>query len=134
MARPKGPDRAALSARGVTLAENEAGSYTLTCGQCGATWDVAPAGGRLPAGYWHCPNACNTAQPAARQPRAALAVPTDLASVPAILTPAEAAALLRVSENTVKDWARAGDLPGAFKLGKVWRVERDALLAHIRAG
>lgn len=54
--------------------------------------------------------------------------------MPAILTSEEAAALLRIAETTVKDLARAGELPGAFKLGKFWRVERDALLAAILGG
>lgn len=33
----------------------------LRCEQCGQIW--APnlgAGGRLPRGYWHCPNGCNS--------------------------------------------------------------------------
>lgn len=134
MARPKGPDPATLAARNVTAADAH-GAYLLTCGACGATWDVAPHGGRLPPFYWRCPNGCNA--PAGEsepgpEPAAAPVTPTDLDALPAILTPAEAAALLRVSETTVKEWARAGDLPGAFKLGKEWRVETRALVAHIR--
>lgn len=135
MARQRGPDPATLAARNVTAAE-EHGSYLLTCGQCGATWDVAPKNGRLPPLYWQCPNGCNApaAAPDSEPEPAPAASVTDLAALPAILTPAEAAVLLRVAETTVKDWARAGDLPGAFKLvGKVWRVERDALLAYIQS-
>lgn len=132
MARPKGPLAATLAAHNVTMAEVW-GAYRLTCGQCGATWDMQPpaAGGRLPAGYWQCPKGCNAVDQAPNEPAPAAVIPTDSDALPAILTPAEAAALLRVSETTVKDWARGGDLPGAFKLGKEWRIERDALLAYI---
>lgn len=134
MARTKGPDPATLAAHNVTAQGTAETGYTLTCGTCGATWPAQPtAGGRLPVGYWRCPRGCN-AQPtpaAARSAEAAGPV-LELGQLPAVLTPAEAAQLLRVSELTVKAWARAGDLPGAFKLGKEWRVERDALLAHIR--
>lgn len=135
MARPKGPDGATLDAHNVTMMTRPGGAYALTCGQCGATWDVTPKAGRLAPLYWACPNGCNVTDPEPRpEPEPAPAIYTDLGQLPAILTPAEAAALLRVSETTVKDQARAGDLPGAFKLGKVWRVERDALLAHIGRG
>jgi len=136
MARPKGPTPATLAEHNVSAAPaaDERGAYLLTCGQCGATWDAAPKGGRLAPNYWQCPNGCNAAAPAAPapSPTAAAVIPTDLDALPAILTPAEAALLLRVSETTVKDWARNGELPGAFKLGKEWRVERKALLEYIR--
>jgi len=137
MARPKGPSAATLAARNVTAAPvaEDPGAYALTCGQCGATWAVTPTGGRLAPNYWQCPNGCNGVDqaPVKREPaRPAAVIPTDLDALPAILTPAEAAVLLRVSETTVKDWARRGDLAGAFKLGKEWRIEREALLAHIR--
>jgi excisionase family DNA binding protein len=134
MARPKGPDKAMLAERGVTVSETGTGNYVFQCEACGRCWTVDRAdGGRLPAGYWQCPTGCNTAASAARAPiPTAPAIPTDLDRLPAILTPAEAASLLRVSETTVKDWARAGELPGAFKLGKEWRVERAALVAYIR--
>lgn len=58
---------------------------------------------------------------------------TDLSTLPAVLTIGEAAAVLRLAEKTAKDWARAGKLPGAFKLpgGKEWRVKRDDLLAYL---
>jgi len=136
MARPKGPDGATLDAHNVTMLTRPNGAYTLTCGQCGATWAVTPKGGRLVPRYWQCPNECNAApaEPAPEPAPAPAAVFTDLGQLPAILTTAEAAVLLRIAETTVKDLARAGDLPGAFKLGKFWRVERDALLAAILSG
>jgi excisionase family DNA binding protein len=134
MARAKGPDRATLIEHNVTGAPGLGDAVILTCGQCGREWTVYPTGGRLAPGYWQCPNGCNVADqtPVKPAPMAAPATPTDLDELPAILTPAEAAALLRVSETTVKGWARGGDLPGAFKLGKEWRVETRALVAYIR--
>lgn len=135
MARQKGPDPATLAAHGVTVTGTHGGVYVLTCNACTSPWTVTPKGGRLAPGYWQCPNGCNVTDPAPGKPAPpAPASLTDLDQLPAILTPAEAARLLRVSETTVKDWARAGDLPGAFKLGKEWRVEREALLAYIRGG
>ena len=132
MARPKGPDLATLAEHNVTGKE-ERGAYLLTCGECGVAWHVAPKGGRLAPRYWACPNGCNVTAPEPQpEPEPAPAIYTDLGQLPAILTPAEAAVVLRVSETTAKDWARRGDLPGAFKLGKEWRIERDALLAYIR--
>lgn len=136
MARPKGPSATTLAAHHVTLAE-ERGVYLLTCASCGSTWDVTLTGGRLAPNYWQCPKGCNVADQVPGKPAppaAAAVIPTDLAALPAILTPSEAAVLLRVAELTVKDWARAGALPGAFKLGKEWRIERDALVAYIRGG
>lgn len=158
MARPKGPLAATLREHKVSTTKTR-GEFTeicyqcgatwdggkvtcdqcgatwadleLSCDQCGATWPVAPKGDRLPPLYWQCPNGCNVA-PAQPEPEPEpAAVFTDLGQLPALLTPAEAASLLRLAESTVKDLARAGDLPGAFKLGKLWRVERDALLAYI---
>jgi excisionase family DNA binding protein len=56
---------------------------------------------------------------------------------PTILTPDEAAELLRIDVSTAKDWCRAGKMPRAFKLGQatraVWRVKRDDLLAWIES-
>jgi excisionase family DNA binding protein len=134
MARQKGPDPATLAAHNVSVTGASGGVYVLTCNQCKTPWTVSPAGGRLPPLYWQCPNGCNVVDqaPVKPAPTAAPAIPTDLDALPAILTPAEAARLLRVSETTVKDWARAGELPGAFKLGKEWRIEARALLEYIR--
>ena len=47
--------------------------------------------------------------------------------LPKYLTVAEAAKLLRWSENYVRMQIRAGKLP-ATKLGGQWRLDRDALL------
>ncbi|MBX0329902.1 helix-turn-helix domain-containing protein [Oscillochloris sp. ZM17-4] len=45
---------------------------------------------------------------------------------PAILTVAEVARYLRVSETTVWRWCTSGKLP-AFRIGRSWRVRRDTL-------
>jgi len=48
-----------------------------------------------------------------------------------ILTTREAANLLRTTEITMLRLLRAGVVPG-FKLGHVWRIDLDALLAWMR--
>ena len=48
-----------------------------------------------------------------------------------ILTPEQAAELLKMQPSTVKAWARAGKLPGAFKVGKVWRFNRRIMLEEL---
>lgn len=53
-------------------------------------------------------------------------------AMPVVLTPAEAAKLLQVSESTVKDLARRGALPGAFKTGKSWRINAYVLQRWMR--
>lgn len=56
---------------------------------------------------------------------------------PPILTVAEVAGYLRVSETTVWRWCSSGKLP-AFRLGRSWRVRRTDLetliLRHGSAG
>ena len=46
-----------------------------------------------------------------------------------VLTPDEAAELLKVSKKTVLRHARAGELP-AVKVGRAWRFRRSQLLAQ----
>ena len=48
-----------------------------------------------------------------------------------VLTAEEAAALLRVSLQTVLKESRLGQLPG-IKIGREWRYSRQALLHHLR--
>ena len=50
------------------------------------------------------------------------------------LTVPEAARLVRVAEMTVYSLARAGQLPGAIKVGNQWRIERACLLDWARGG
>lgn len=45
-----------------------------------------------------------------------------------VLTPDEAARLLKVSKKTLLRHAREGQVPGT-KLGRVWRFRRSELLA-----
>jgi len=47
-----------------------------------------------------------------------------------VLTADEAAALLKVSTQTVLKESREGRLPG-IKIGREWRYSRTALLAHL---
>lgn len=58
------------------------------------------------------------------QLRGRVAVDPYVVSVP------EAAQLLGISKNLAYDLARRGELPGAFKLGRRWRVS----LVRLRAG
>ena len=44
-----------------------------------------------------------------------------------ILTLKEVAKYLQVHPMTVHRWAKKGMIPGAFKLGGVWRFKRDIL-------
>ena len=126
----KSLEPAELAKHNVKLVSKDAaasGQIWLTCDKCGARWSPnLQKGGRLPRGFWRCPNGCNAESKAQSKP---------IADLPPVLTPEEAAALLRMDVSTVKDLARAGKLPGAFKApGKgLWRVRRDELVAHIMA-
>lgn len=51
-----------------------------------------------------------------------------------LLTPEEAAALLKVKVSTVKEWLRRGKLRGVRLAGKVWRVRPADLDAFVLAG
>lgn len=50
------------------------------------------------------------------------------------LTTEEVCALLKLSDRTIYDLCRKGKLPGAAKVGGVWRVERSVLVAWLKAG
>jgi excisionase family DNA binding protein len=54
------------------------------------------------------------------------------AAMDELLTPEQAAAILQLSPKTLKDWLRAGKLPGC-KIGRFWRVKPADLEAFIRA-
>ena len=47
--------------------------------------------------------------------------------VPVVLTSGEVAVLLDMREPYARDLMRDGEIPGAKKVGKSWRVERDTL-------
>lgn len=53
----------------------------------------------------------------------------SFADAPAVLTLEETAKLLRISYEGVKARANYGNLPGAFKSGKSWRVDKEVLIA-----
>jgi excisionase family DNA binding protein len=44
-----------------------------------------------------------------------------------LLTQADIAERLGLSRVTVGDWLRTGKIPGAFKLGKLWRITEAGL-------
>jgi excisionase family DNA binding protein len=48
------------------------------------------------------------------------------------MTIEEVAELLRLSERSVYGLARKGELPGAVKVGRSWRVERATLMESLR--
>ncbi|MCK6480225.1 MAG: helix-turn-helix domain-containing protein [Planctomycetes bacterium] len=48
---------------------------------------------------------------------------------PAFLTADELAALLKVHPATVREQAAAGRIPGAFRMGRLWRFDLDAFRA-----
>lgn len=45
-----------------------------------------------------------------------------------LLTPEEAAVILRVTPKTVRDWLNKGELKGV-KVGKLWRIKESDLRA-----
>jgi excisionase family DNA binding protein len=48
-----------------------------------------------------------------------------------LLTPDEAAALLKVNPNTIRTWLRQGKLKGVKLAGGVWRISDEAIKAFI---
>jgi len=46
------------------------------------------------------------------------------------LTLREAAELLKVHENTIRNWLKSGDLPGR-QIGRLWRISAAAVEAMI---
>ena len=57
----------------------------------------------------------------ARTPSTPPPLPPDMSPVGALYTPAEVAALLKVTPRTVQAWIRAGRLP-ARRYGRLYRV------------
>jgi excisionase family DNA binding protein len=49
-----------------------------------------------------------------------------------LLTQADIAECLGLSRVTVGDWLRAGKIPGAFKLGRLWRITEAALDDYLK--
>ncbi|MGO9661656.1 MAG: helix-turn-helix domain-containing protein [Acidimicrobiales bacterium] len=57
--------------------------------------------------------------------------PTRALSDPYVVSVPEAAQLLGISKDLAYDLARRGELPGAFQLGRRWRVSLVKLLAAV---
>jgi excisionase family DNA binding protein len=51
----------------------------------------------------------------------------NLADAPHVLTIEEAAKALRIGRTAAYEAARRGDLPGAVRIGRTWRVSRHQL-------
>ena len=56
----------------------------------------------------------------------------EVDALPAVMTPDEVAALLRLNRKTIYDLIRRGELPGARRFGRSIRVSRDAVLDWLR--
>ncbi len=54
-------------------------------------------------------------------------------NAPKVLTPEQAQALLQISRASFFRWVKEERLPGAFRLGRLWRVDRDTLKAWIES-
>ena len=59
---------------------------------------------------------------------------TDWSEVPLVVDLPYVARLLGRSVESLKKSAQKGVLPGAFKVGRDWRVDRDRLRQHICGG
>lgn len=53
---------------------------------------------------------------------------------PEVLTSAEVAATLRCGEWLVQKMCREGEFDGAFRVGRLWRIPRQAVLDHMKVG
>ena len=51
--------------------------------------------------------------------------------MPEVMTPQQVQELLQISSSTFFRWVKAGQLPGAVKIGDSWRVLRDQLKDHL---
>ena len=54
-------------------------------------------------------------------------------TAPKVLTPEQVQELLQISRTSFFRWVQAGKLPGAFRLERLWRVDRDTLKAWIES-
>jgi excisionase family DNA binding protein len=58
----------------------------------------------------------------------------DGAELPAVLTPDDLAALLRVRKRAVLDAIQRGELPGVRRVGRRIRADRDTVLRWLADG
>ena len=66
-----------------------------------------------------------------QKPNMAISEPTSFNNTPEFMTPQQVQELLQISRPTFFRMVQGGRLPGAFKVGKVWRVDRNKLKAWI---
>jgi len=50
-----------------------------------------------------------------------------------LLTPEQAAEILNVTSNTIREWLKKGELKG-LKIKNLWRIRQSELEAFINAG
>ncbi len=109
-------------------AQNQSGGAGLTAG-IGAGMGLGNIMGQAFSGGMAAPGAGATPPPATPPP----ATPASgSASMPAVMTPSEAAVVLRVSEEDVIAAIQAGDLK-AKKLGSAYRISREALEEFLKS-
>ena len=65
-----------------------------------------------------------------QQPPAAMTAPESAASMPDVMTPAQAAAILQVAEEDVVAAIEEGDLK-ACKIGRAYRISKASLEAFL---
>ncbi len=106
-------------------ANNQGGGAGLTAG-IGAGMGIGNIMNQSLAGGMANQQQQPTAQPAAN------AAPANNGSMPEVMTPAEAAQILRVSEEDVVAAINSGDLK-ARKLGSAYRISREALEAFLNS-
>ena len=53
-----------------------------------------------------------------------------------LMTVAEVAEFFGVQPLTIREWCRNGRFPGAFKLGRSWKIKRESVyaLAQLKYG
>ena len=56
---------------------------------------------------------------------------STFSEMPEVMTPQQVQDLLQISSATFFRWIKAGQLPGAIKIGDSWRVMRDQLKAYL---
>ena len=131
--RARGPLAELLAEKKISAQQTWGNQYRITCQVCGAQWTPTLRGdGRLPTGYWRCPNGCNAPAEPTSSPAAPVEPVRDLVALPALLTAEEVGAVLRLHPTTIKLLMRSGELPGK-KIGGQWRVLKADLLAYLGA-
>ena len=108
-------------------AQNPSGGAGLTAG-IGAGMGVGSVISQSLQGMTGGAAAAGAGQP--QQPAPAGGAPA--AAPPAVMTPAEAAAYMRVAEEDVLAAITAGDLK-AKKIGSAWRISKEALDAYLKS-